>query len=265
MSNARISRLLATLSIAAVTGLAPAALVAAETAVTVNNKPIPKAKLDAMLKQAAREGQKDSPELQAAAKEELIGRELLLQEVDKRGLGNSEEVKTALEAARLQILAAALVQDMTKKKPIKDDEIKAEYEQIKIGAGDKEYHPRHILLETEDQAKATIEQLKKGTKFEDLAKQSKDTGSASNGGDLGWTTPRAFVKEFGEALTKLGNGKFTDTPVKTQFGYHVIRLDETRPLKVPALEELKPRIVQSIQRRRLAQLQQELRAKAVIK
>jgi len=264
MSNTRIPRLLTALSLAAAIGLMSPAM-AADAIATVNNKPIPKARLDNLVKQLVQEGQKDSPELRAAAKDELIGRELLMQEVDKRGLSGSEEVKAALEAARMQIMLGALMQDVLKKSPIKDDDVKAEYEQFKTMAGDKEYHARHILVETEDQAKAIVDQLKKGAKFEDLAKQSKDQGSSGNGGDLGWTTPRAFVREFGEALMKLEKGKFTETPVKTQFGYHVIRLEETRPLKVPAFEEAKPRILQAMQRRKLAQLQQELRAKATIK
>ncbi len=267
MLNTRPSRLLATLCFALVMGaLSPSVMAADAPVATVNNKAISKAQLDSMVKLAVREGQKDSPELREFVKNLLIGRELIMQEIDRRGLTKSEDIKIALDNARTQVLGNALLQELLKANPIKDEEIKAEYEQYKTAAtNDKEYHARHILVETEDQAKAIIDQLKKGAKFEDLAKQSKDPGSASNGGDLGWTSPRAFVREFGEAMTKLEKGKFTDTPVKTQFGFHVIRLDDSRPVKVQTQDELKPRIIQALQQRRLAQLQQELKAKATIK
>ncbi|KAA0217691.1 MAG: peptidylprolyl isomerase, partial [Proteobacteria bacterium] len=151
-----------------------------------------------------------------------------------------------------------------KANPVKDEEIKAEYEKVRKQAGDKEYRARHILVESEDDAKQIIEQLKKGAKFEELAKKSRDTGSAQSGGDLDWNTPQTFVKEFSDAMVKLDKGKFTETPVKTQFGYHVIRLDDTREAKAPPLEELRPQIQQEIERQRVQALQQSLRAKAKI-
>ncbi len=145
-----------------------------------------------------------------------------------------------------------------------DADIKAEYDKFKAQAGDKEYHVRHILVETEDQAKAIIAKLKSGTKFEELAKQSKDPGSAANGGDLDWATPASFVKPFSDAMVALKKGDVTETPVKTQFGYHVIRLDDTRPAKVPTLEEVKPQITEALQQRKLQAYQEELRKKAKI-
>jgi peptidyl-prolyl cis-trans isomerase C len=163
------------------------------------------------------------------------------------------------------IIIRSLIADFGKKHPIADAEIKAEYDKFKATTGDKEYHVHHILVETEDQAKAIIVKLKAGTKFEDLAKQSKDPGSAANGGDLDWATPAAFVKPFSDAMVALKKGDITDTPVKTQFGYHVIRLDDVRAAKVPTLEELKPQITEALQQRKIQAYQEELRAKATIK
>jgi peptidyl-prolyl cis-trans isomerase C len=197
-------------------------------------------------------------------KDELINRAVLIQEADKLGLSNSADVKTQLEMARESIIIRALVNDYVNKHPVSDAEIKAEYDKFKATAGDKEYRARHILVEKEDEAKDIIAKLKAGAKFEDLAKQSKDPGSASNGGDLDWASPAAFVKPFSDAMVSLEKGKFTETPVKTQFGYHVIKLEDVRAAKIPTLEELKPQIADSIRQRKLQAYQQELRAKAKV-
>jgi peptidyl-prolyl cis-trans isomerase C len=189
---------------------------------------------------------------------------LFVQEAEKKGLTRNADVQRQLDNVRQDILIRALIRDHLKTNPIKDDEIKAEYDKIRQQAGDKEYHARHILVEKEDEAKDIIAQLKKGAKFEDLAKKSKDTGSAQSGGDLEWNTPQTFVKEFSDAMVKLEKGKFTDTPVKTQFGYHVIRLDDVREAKAPPLEQVRPQIQQELERHRVQALQQSLRAKAKI-
>ncbi len=256
-------RLILASSLVALAAAVPQAQ-AADNAATVNGKAIPASRVDVVVRELTKQGQTDSPQLRAAIKDKLIANELLAQEAERRGLTKSEEFQFALQSARDQITAMALVGDLTKKSPIKDEEIKAEYEKLKVAAGNKEYHARHILVETEDQAKGLIDQLKKGAKFEDLAKQSKDSGSGANGGDLGWTIPGRFVKEFGEALVKLEKGKMTETPVKTQFGYHVIKVEDTRPVKLPTLDEAKPRIVQVLQAKRLDQLQTDLRGKAKV-
>lgn len=245
--------------------LAAAALpVMAQNLATVNGKPVPSSRADAMIKQMATQGQQDTPQLRAMVKEELINREILIQEADKQGLANTADVKNQIDIARQSIVIRALVTDYLKKHPVTDAEIKAEYDRFKAQAGDKEYHARHILVEKEDDAKAIIAKLKAGAKFEDLAKQSKDTGSAANGGDLDWASPASFVKEFSTAMTGLSKGQITETPVKTQFGYHVIRLDDVRPAKVPTLEEVKPQIAESLQQKKLQAYQRELRAKAKI-
>jgi len=245
--------------------LATAAVpVMAQNLAVVNGKPVPSSRADAMIKQMAAQGQQDSPQLRAMVKEELVNREILMQEADKLGLSSSPEVKNQMEMARQSIVIRALVADYVKKNPVSEADMKAEYDKFKAQAGDKEYHARHILVEKEDDAKAIIAKLKSGAKFEDLAKQSKDTGSAANGGDLDWAPPSAFVKPFSDAMTSLQKGQITETPVQTQFGYHVIKLEDSRPAKVPSFEEVKPQIAESLQQQKLQAYQQELKKKAKI-
>lgn len=236
----------------------------AQNLAVVNGKAIPSSRADVMIKQLAAQGQPDSPQLRSMVRDELINREILMQEADKRGITSSPEVQNQVEIARQSIAIRALVQDYIKKNPVSDADIQAEYDKFKAQAGDKEYHARHILVEKEDQAKAIIAKLKAGAKFEDLAKQSKDPGSAANGGDLDWASPASFVKPFADALVALKKGQFTQTPVKTQYGYHVIKLEDVRPAKLPTLAEVKPQIEQALQQKKLQAFQQELRSKAKI-
>lgn len=236
----------------------------AQNLAVVNGKPVPSSRADTMVKQLAAQGQPDSPELRAMVKEELINREILIQEADKLGVSNTDDVKNQVAIARQSIAIRALVQDFLKKNPVKDAEIQAEYDKFKAQAGDQEYHARHILVEKEDEAKAIITKLKGGAKFEELAKQSKDPGSAANGGDLDWAPPGAFVKPFSDAMVALKKGEITETPVQTQYGYHVIKLEDVRAAKVPALEELKPQIAESLQQKKLQAYQEALRKKAKI-
>jgi peptidyl-prolyl cis-trans isomerase C len=236
----------------------------AQNLAVVNGKPVPSSRADAMVKQMAAQGQQDTPQLRAMVKEELVNREILMQEADKLGLSSSPEVKNQMEMARQAIIIRALVADYVKKNPVSEAEMKAEYDKFKAQAGDKEYHARHILVDKEEDAKAIIEKLKSGAKFEDLAKQSKDPGSAANGGDLDWAPPTAFVKPFSDAMIALKPGQYTETPVKTQFGYHVIKLEDSRPAKVPSFEEVKPQIAESLQQQKLQAYQQELKKKAKI-
>lgn len=236
----------------------------AQNVAVVNGKPVPSARVDAMVKQMSSQGQPDTPQLRAMVKDELINREILIQEADRLGLSNSPDVKSQVEMARQSIVIRALVADHVKKFPIKDADLKAEYDKFKAQAGDKEYHARHILVEKEDEAKAILAKLKGGAKFEDLAKQSKDPGSAANGGDLDWASPASFVKPFSDAMVALKKGEYTETPVKTQFGYHIIKLDDVRAAKVPTFEEVKPQIAEQMQQQRLQAYQQELKSKAKI-
>jgi peptidyl-prolyl cis-trans isomerase C len=231
----------------------------------VNGKPITNARIDLLVKQVVAQGkQTDSPQLREAIKRDLIGREALIQEADKQGFGTRADVKAALDNARQSIIINAMLGDYVKKNPVNDAEIKAEYERAKAQAGDKEYRARHILVATEEEAKGVITKLKAGSKFEDLAKAQSKDGSAANGGDLDWASPASFVPEFSKAMVALQKGAVTETPVKTQFGFHVIKLDDTRATKFPTLEEAKQQVAESLQQRKLAAFREDLMSKAKI-
>jgi peptidyl-prolyl cis-trans isomerase C len=237
----------------------------AQNVATVNGKPIPASKVDQVVKQVVAQGKAtDSPQLRDAIKKDLIGREVLIQEADKQGVGARPDVKNAIDNARQSIIINAMLADYVKKHPVTDAEIKAEYDKFKAQTGDKEYHARHILVGTEDEAKAIIAKLKGGAKFEDLAKQSKDPGSAANGGDLDWASPANFVPEFSQAMTSLQKGQVTQTPVKTQYGYHVIKLEDVRAAKVPSFDEVKQQVAESLQQRKVAAFRDELMKKAKV-
>jgi peptidyl-prolyl cis-trans isomerase C len=243
-----------------------AAPVFAQNVATVNGKAIPAARVDQMVKQVVAQGQQpDSPQLREMVKKELIGREVLLQEADKQGFGTKADVKAAIDNARQSIIINAMLADYVKKNPVKDADIKAEYDRAVASAGtEKEYHSRHILVATEQEAKDIITKLKAGGKFEELAKVSKD-GSANNGGDLGWMTPSKLVKPFSDAMVALKPGAITETPVKSEFGFHVIKLEEApRDIKLPALAEVKDRIAEGLQQRKIAAYRDELTKKAKI-
>ncbi|MCL4183669.1 MAG: peptidylprolyl isomerase [Burkholderiaceae bacterium] len=262
MSHPPLSLRLAKLAAAALLPVASFAL--AQNAAVVNNKPIPKQKVDEFVEALVAQGRPDTPELRAAVRDELIARELFVQEAETKGLPRNTDVQRQLENVRQDILIRALIREHLKANPVKDTELQAEYDKMRQQAGEKEYRARHILVESEDEAKRIIAQLKKGAKFEELAKKSKDTGSAQSGGDLDWNTPQTFVKEFSDAMVALEKGKTTEAPVKSQFGYHVIRLEDVREAKAPPLEQVRPQIQQELERRRVQQLQQDLRAKAKI-
>jgi peptidyl-prolyl cis-trans isomerase C len=174
--------------------------------VTVNGKPIPKARLEFIVKQRANQGQPDNEQARKAILDNLIAQEVVAQEAERRGFAKSADVRAQLELARQQVMVQALIQEHLKAHPVKDDEMLAEYNKLKASRGDKEYKARHILVDKDSEANEIIAQLKKGTKFEDLAKQSKDPGSKEKGGDLDWNPPSTFVKPFAEALAKLERG-----------------------------------------------------------
>jgi peptidyl-prolyl cis-trans isomerase C len=162
------------------------------------------------------------------------------------------------------VLIGAYLQDYVKTHPVTDDMLKSEYDKLKKTLGEKEYNARHILVDNEDEAKAVIGKLKAGEKFEDLAKQSKDAGSAVRGGELGWSNKASYVKPFSDAMTALEKGKFTETPVKSDFGYHIIKLDDVRDMKVPTLDEIKPQLTQRMQQAIVEKHVEALRAKAKV-
>lgn len=233
----------------------------AQNVAMVNDKPITKATVDQFVQQI---GQPDTPELRDRIKEQLIEREVFMQEAAKRGIPDRPDVKFQLDFVRKTAIIQNLFRDEAKKHPVTDELIKAEYDKQKAAQGDKEYHARHILVEKEDDAKDVIEQLKKGAKFEDLAKRSKDPGSGSHGGDLGWAAPSAYVKAFSDAMVKLEKGKYTDVPVQTQFGFHVILLEDVRETQFPPLDQVKSQISESIQNRQAQAFAEDLKKKAKI-
>jgi len=237
----------------------------AQNLAVVNGKAIPSSRADAVVKQVVAQGQAtDGPQLRDAIKKDLIAREVMMQEAIKQGYDKNAEVKQALENARQTIVVNALARDYITKHPVSDAEVKAEYDRFTKQTGDKEYHVRHILVENEADATAIITKLKGGAKFEDLAKQSKDTGSASNGGDLDWASPSSFPPEFAAGFTSLQKGQVTDKPVKTQVGYHVIKLDDVRQAKLPTLDEVKPQIQEALSQQKLASYQEEMVKKAKV-
>ncbi|HWI82555.1 peptidylprolyl isomerase [Ramlibacter sp.] len=237
----------------------------AQNLAIVNGKPVPKARVDALAAQLAKSGRPVGAEMESQLKEEVIAREVFMQEAQKRGLDASDDFRNQMELARQTLLIRELFADYQKKNPVSDAEVKAEYDKFAAANGGKEYHARHILVEKEDEAKAIIASLKKGGKFEEIAKkQSKDPGSGANGGDLDWANASSYVPEFSQALIKLNKGQTTDTPVKTQFGWHVIRLDDVRQAQLPKLDDVKPQIAEQLQRQKLAKFQEELRGKAKV-
>nr|WP_245660692.1 peptidylprolyl isomerase [Polaromonas jejuensis] len=237
----------------------------AQNVAIVNGKAVPKSRLDLLALQLARSGRQVTPEMEGQLREEVIAREVFMQEAEKQGLSTSDEVKGQMELARQTILIRELFADYQKKNPVTEADMKAEYDKFAAANGGKEYKARHILVEKEADAKAIVASLKKGGKFEDIAKkQSKDPGSGAKGGDLDWANPASYVPEFAEALLKLNKGQTTDTPVKSQFGYHIIRVDDIRTAQLPAFEEVKQQISQQLQQQKLAAFQEDLRKKAKV-
>jgi len=235
----------------------------AQNIAVVNGKPVPKARVDALMTQATKSGQPKSPELETQVRDEVVLREMFMQEAERRGLAASPDYKAQMELARQTILIRELFADHQKKNPVTDAEVKVEYDKFKGQSSGTEYRARHILVEKEDDAKALIAQIKGGAKFEELAKKnSKDTGSGEKGGDLDFANAGSYVPEFSQALIKLKKGEMTDAPVKSQFGYHIIRLDDTREAQFPPLEEVKGQIQQRLGQQKMAAFRDEIRAKA---
>ena len=237
---------------------------AAKAVATVNGVAIPVARANALLNSQLAQGQQDSEQLRAAVRNDLINREMLSQASKKKGFDKKAEVLAQFELARQGILVNAYLQDFVTSHPVKDEAVKSEYDGIVKAMGDKEYKARHILVEKEDEAKGLIARLQKGEKFEELAKVSKDPGNKDRGGDLGWGAPSGYVKPFADALIALEKGKFSAAPVKTEFGWHVIQLDDVRDLKHPPFDEVKPQIQQRLQQQMLEKHIAELRAKTKV-
>jgi peptidyl-prolyl cis-trans isomerase C len=256
------------LTISALSALFLSSAVCAQNAAIVNGKAIPKAQLDKLVQKS---NQPDNPQVREQAREMLVTRELILQEANNRGVTQKESVREQLEQSKMGILIAAVFEDYVEKEGVAEADLKAAYEQVKTQYVGKEYHVEHILVEKESDAKAITAQIKAGGNFEQIAKEkSKDPGSAPNGGDLGWVNDKALVPEFSKAMVQLKKGQITDKPVKTQYGWHIIKLDDVRDVKAPSMEEIKDQLKQMItadqnwQKAKFSELMQKLRAKAKI-
>ncbi|MBE0627137.1 MAG: peptidylprolyl isomerase [Burkholderiales bacterium] len=235
-------------------------------AATVNGAPISESMLDMMLKQRSNLGREASAEARKSFIDRLAMQLIIAQEAVKKGFDKKPEVMDRIELGRQSVLVDAFVQDYYKNNPVTDDMLNAEYEKMKAQESGTEYKARHILVETEAEAKEIIAKLNKNASaFEELAKEkSRDTGSKVKGGELGWFDPRGMVPEFAAAVVKLAKGKFTEEPVKTQFGYHVILLEDTRPKSAPPLEQVKEQLVQHLKEQNLRKFLEEMKAKAKI-
>lgn len=252
------------LALGLIAGLFIHGAVAAAPIATVNGKAIAAERADVMISEQRAQGAPDNQQLRDAVREELIRREVLAQEAGKKGLDKKADVQAQMDLARQAVLLRAYVQDFMKSNPITEADLKKEYDSIKAQMGAKEYKPRHVLLETEEEAKAVIAKLRAGEKFEELAKQSKDPGSKDTGGDLGWSNPGMFVKPFSEAMVKLEKGQYSAVPVKSDFGYHVIQLDDVREMKAPEFATVKAQLEQRLQQQKIEQHIMDLRNKAKV-
>ena len=234
----------------------------AQNVAIVNGKPVPKSRVEALIKTATH-GQPAPPEMEAQARDQVVMREIFAQEAEKQGIPNSADYKTQLDLVRQTVLINTLFQGFIKSHPISDADAQAEYAKVKAEQSGMEFHARHILVDNEDEAKKLIAQIKAGAKFEDLAKKnSKDTGSAENGGDLDWAKPASYVPEFSTALQALKPGQMTDAPIKTQFGYHIIKLEDTRAAQFPSFDEVKDKLKQQMEQVKLQDYQEKLRKAA---
>ncbi|MDD2914924.1 MAG: peptidyl-prolyl cis-trans isomerase [Gallionella sp.] len=244
------------------------AFAADKPAAVVNGVAISQARVDQRVKAAAAVGQADSPELRKAIREGLISVEVLVQEAVKQRLDKNAEVAQKIvqeqELARQQVLVDALTKDYAKKHPISEKQLKQEYDKQKAQLGNKEYNARHILVGTEAEAKDIIAQLDKKAPFDKLAVKSKDAGSAAQGGSLGWAAPGKFVPPFGNALRTMKKGEYSKKPVQSQFGWHVIKLDDIRDLKLPSFEQARQQLKQTMEQQAVQKQIADLRAKAKI-
>ena len=233
--------------------------------IVVNGVTIPQSRIEAMNKELTSQGQPDNAERQQAVREELVNREVLTQAAMKRGLDKNPDIQAQMEMARQAVLVRALFESEAKKTPITDAELAKQYDTFKGSMGTNEYKVRHILVDKEDDAKQIIADLAKGGDFAKIAKEkSKDPGSKDNGGDLDWGPSARYVKPFADAVQSQAKGKVSTAPVKSDFGYHVIVVDDSRPLKVPEFTELKEQFRQRAQQQQIQKMVMDLRSKAKV-
>ncbi|MDW8467704.1 MAG: peptidylprolyl isomerase [Burkholderiales bacterium] len=232
---------------------------------TVNGVAIPRQRAEMLAQQRIAQGAADSEQLRAMIREELINRELILQEANRSGFAKRADVQQEAEFVRQSVIVQAYLRDWVRQHPVTDAEVQKEYERVKQQTGTTEYRARHILVGSEDEAKKLLAELRGGAKFEDLAaKHSLDEGTRVRGGDLDWSVPATFDREFANAMVKLEKGATTSAPVRTRFGFHIIRLDDVRPVNFPPLAQVRPQIEQRLVQQKVETLVREMRAKAKI-
>lgn len=266
----RIALFSSLIALAAALHTAPALAVdkdakaSAKPVATVNGKPIPAIRSDILIANQVSQGKAKTSELEAAVREELVRREILMQEALKKGIDKKPDVQGQLDLARQGVVIGAYLNDFARNVKVDDAEAKTQYEGLNAALGKHEYKARHVLVETEGEAKDIVAKLKKGEKFEDLAKASKDPGSKDRGGELGWANKSSYVPQFSAAMVKLEKGKYTEAPVQSQFGWHIIQLDDSRELKAPVLDDVKPQIIQRMRQQAVEKHILELRGKAKV-
>ena len=232
---------------------------------TVNGAAITRAMFDFYVKNTAGKTVAEiSPEQRAQLLDNLIRGEVIAQQAAKDGLDKVGDTASLPALSRLQILEQAGAEQYLKDKKPTDTERQAEYDAQVMLMPKTQYHARHILVATQDQAQKVIDQLKKGAKFEDLAKKDSTDASKNQGGDLGWFSPANMVKPFADAVTTLKKGEYTQTPVQTQYGWHVIQLIDTRETPVPPLDQVKDRVDQLVENKKFRAYQDELMKSAKI-
>jgi peptidyl-prolyl cis-trans isomerase C len=198
--------------------------------------------------------------------DEMINRVLLVQNAVKNKLGEEPDVYFQIKRQRENVLARAMIRKYLKDTQISDEDVKARYTQEIEKTHKSEYRARHILTETEAEAREIIAQLNKGASFTELAKKkSIDVRSGKEGGDLGWFNQGAMVPEFFDAVMALKKGQTTKDPVKTDFGWHVIKAEDSRPLKIPPFDQIKPNIRQLVQQEKIDAMVKELKDKGKVK
>ncbi len=235
---------------------------------SVNGKSITEEQLNQFVALLVEQGAQDSPELREQVKQEMIHRLVAVHAAQKAGIDKRPAVEQELELARQGILVRALIADHLEKNPLSDEQIKAEYDKLKATQSDrKEYKVRHILVEDQKQAEDLLAQINaKKITFEDAAaKHSIDPGSGKNGGDLGWGPASNYVPEFAKAVESLKKGTTADKPVQSQFGWHVIRVEDERPVQFPPLEDVKPQLEELMRQQQVVDFQKKLVEDADIK
>ena len=244
---------------------APKAAPATGPLATVNGVQIPRQRYDIVMRQQMSRGAPDNEQLRAQVREALVNNELLIQEANRSGIAKKTEVLQQIDITRQEVIANAVVAEHIRANPVNDADVQKEYDRAKAQTGDREFKARHILVATEDDAKSVLADLKKGTKFDEIAqKRSLDEGTRPRGGDLDWNVPSNFDKAFADAMVKLEKGKMTEVAVRTRFGYHIILLDDVRAVNFPPLTQVRQQVQQRIVTQKIDAMLRDLRAKAKI-